>query len=84
MKRKRAAIKAIFSHLPEKKLTNDMLAERFPDWNIAKAYQNTGVAVRSIAAEDQCTSDLGIIAAEKMFAAGLCGPQEIDFLLFCT
>jgi len=84
MKRRRAALKAIFSYLAPEKLTNNMLAERFPDWNIDKAYQNTGVAVRSIAAADQCTSDLGIIAAEKMFAAGVCNPQDIDFLLFCT
>jgi len=84
MKRRRAAVTAIYSYLAGKKLTNEILAQQFPDWDIDKAFQNTGVAVRSVAEKDQCTSDLGIIAAQKLFASGICGPNNIEFLLFCT
>jgi 3-oxoacyl-[acyl-carrier-protein] synthase-3 len=80
----RAGIKAIATYLPPKKLTNDDLAEMYPDWDIQKTYENTGVAVRRIAAPDECTSDLGIKAAQELFSSGICTPSEIDFLLFCT
>ena len=81
---KKAAIKAIHSYLPPNKLTNEQLAQKFPDWDIKKTFENTGVAERSIAGAGECTSDLGVIAAEKLFASGACAPENIDFLLFCT
>lgn len=84
MKSKKAIIKAVKSYLPPTKLTNEDLAKRFPDWDIEKTFQSTGVAVRSIAAPDQCTSDLGVIAAQNLFASGVGNPEDIDFLLFCT
>jgi 3-oxoacyl-[acyl-carrier-protein] synthase-3 len=81
---KNAAIKAIHSYLPPTKLTNEQLALEFPDLDMGKAFESTGVAVRSIAAPDECASDLGVRAAEKLFASGACSPADIDFLLFCT
>jgi 3-oxoacyl-[acyl-carrier-protein] synthase III len=84
MKSKKAVIKAIKSYLPPSKLTNEDLARNFPEWDIDKTFQNTGVAVRSIASADQCTSDLGVIAAQSLFTSGICKPEDIDFLLFCT
>jgi 3-oxoacyl-[acyl-carrier-protein] synthase-3 len=84
MKSKKAVLKAIKSYLPPTKLTNEDLAKKFPDWDLEKTFQNTGVAIRSIAAPDQCTSDLGVIAAQNLFNSGICKPEDIDFLLFCT
>lgn len=81
---KKAYIKAIRSYQPLKKLTNIQIAEEFPQHDIDKIFQSTGVAYRSIAASDVCASDLGVIASDKLFAEGLCQPEEIDFLLFCT
>src|SRR3974377_1781999 len=83
MKNKWAAIKAITYHLPSQKLTNKQLAQEFQDWGMEKIYEKTGVAERRLAAADECASDLGVIAAEKLFATGVCRPQEIDFLIFC-
>jgi 3-oxoacyl-[acyl-carrier-protein] synthase-3 len=80
----KAGIKAIVTHLPSKKLTNDDLAKIYPDWDVQKTYENTGVAVRRIAEPDECTSDLGVKAAQELFSRGACTPSEIDFLLFCT
>ncbi|SRR6266571_644803 len=80
----RAAIKAIRSFLPEKKLTNEQLAEQFGDWHAGQILSKTGVAVRGVAAENECASDLGVAAAKRLFDEGVCAPDEIDFLIFCT
>ena len=80
----RAALTAIKSFLPETKLTNEQLAQQFGDWHASQILSKTGVAVRGIAAENECASDLGVKAAQRLFESGACAPDEIDFLLFCT
>jgi 3-oxoacyl-[acyl-carrier-protein] synthase III len=82
--RQRAAIKAITSYLPAVKLTNEQLAQEFGDRHAAQILEKTGVAVRSVAAPDECASDLGVAAARHLFESGACSPEEIDFLLLCT
>lgn len=77
-------IKTIHSYLPPTILTNEQLAQEFPDLDMVKAFESTGVAVRHIATPDECTSDLGVLAAQELFASGICRPNDIDFLLFCT
>jgi 3-oxoacyl-[acyl-carrier-protein] synthase-3 len=79
-----AAIAAIECHLPEQCLTNEQLSEAFPEWSIEKIQEKTGIAERWIAAEGECSSDLGIAAAQKLFANAACKPSDIDYLLFCT
>lgn len=81
---KKAVIKGIASYLPEEKISNEMLSEMFIGWDIHKVYQNTGVVFRSISKENQCTSDLAVLAAQKLFFMGVCKPEEVEFLLFCT
>ena len=81
---KRAAIKAIKSFLPEGKLTNEQLAEEFGDWHAGQIFSKTGVAVRGVAGANETASDLGVAAGKRLFESGACGPDEIDFLLFCT
>jgi len=80
----RAVIKGIEYHLPEGRLTNSDLATQFPEWSVEKIEQKTGIAERRIAAPDECSSDLAIAAAKKLFATGACKPAEIDFVLLCT
>src|SRR5256884_9476178 len=80
----RAAIKAIKSFLPEQKLTNEQLAEQFGDWDASQILSKTGVAVRGVAGSNECASDLGVKAAQRLFESGACTPEEIDFLIFCT
>lgn len=84
MSRVKAAVREITSYLPEQKLTNDELAAEFVDWDAAKILAKTGIAVRSIASENECASDLGVAAAKRLFESGACAPGDIDFLLFCT
>ena len=80
----RAALTAIKSFLPANKLTNEQLAEQFGDWHAGQILSKTGVAVRGVAGPDECASDLGVKAAQRLFADGVCAPEDIDFLIFCT
>ena len=84
MENNRAVIKAIRSFLPAAKLTNEQLAAEFADLDAEKILHKTGIAVRFVAAPDECASDLGVAAARHLFESGACSPGEIDFLLFCT
>lgn len=79
-----AAIGPIAIHLPEKVDHNDTLKEQFPKWDIPLIYAKTGIRARHIAAPGECASDLGVAAAEKLFAEHNIDRNSIDFLLFCT
>ena len=79
-----AALSALEYYLPEKVLTTAELSAEFPEWQVEKIDQNTGIRERHIAASDECTSDLAVAAARKLFATGVCDPQSIDYVLLCT
>ena len=80
----KAAIRAIEYYLPEKAVTTEQLSAEFPEWPVQKIDEKTGIQVRHIAGEDECSSDLGVAAARKLFESGSCAPQDIDYVLFCT
>jgi 3-oxoacyl-[acyl-carrier-protein] synthase III len=80
----RAVVKAIEYHLPEHVLTNRQLAESFSEWTAEKIEDKTGIIERRIASPDECSSDLGVAAAEKLIASGACRREDIDYLLLCT
>ncbi len=79
-----ASIGPIAIHLPETVEGNDRLEAEFPKWNMDLVYAKTGIRARHIAAADQCASDLGVAAAEKLFSQHQIDRGSIDFLLFCT
>jgi 3-oxoacyl-[acyl-carrier-protein] synthase-3 len=79
-----AAIGPIAVHLPARIETNDWLRAQFPSWDMELIYSKTGIAQRHIAAEGECSSDLGVAAAEKLFEQFGIDRSSIDFLLFCT
>lgn len=81
---KKAAVRAISSYLPDTILDNEMLAAEFTDWTPGKIYEKTGIRIRHIAAEDECSSDLGVRATERLFEQHGVKPEQIDYLLFCT
>ena len=80
----RAAIKAIASFFPQTRLTNQDLAAQLGTWTADEIREKTGVSSRAIAGPDECASDLGVAAAQRLFESGACRPETIDFLLFCT
>lgn len=79
-----AAVGPISVHLPERVETNEDLQRDNPRWDMELIASKTGIYQRHIAAPEECSSDLGVKAAEKLFADFQIDPQSIDFLLFCT
>ncbi|MDR1653973.1 MAG: ketoacyl-ACP synthase III [Prevotellaceae bacterium] len=77
-------IKAISYYLPEKILTNEDLAQEFPEWTVEKIASKIGVNQRHIAEKNQTAADLGVNAAEKLFTEHNIDKNSVDFLLFCT
>lgn len=81
---KYAAIGPVVAHYPERVETNEQLQQEFPNWDMNLIFEKTGIAVRRIAAPNECASDLGVAAAQKLFTQFNIDPHSIDFLLFCT
>jgi 3-oxoacyl-[acyl-carrier-protein] synthase-3 len=81
---KYAAIGPVAIHLPEKVEDNDFLGAQYPRWDMDLIFAKTGIRQRHIAGPDECASDLGVAAAEKLFAEYDVDRKSIDFLLFCT
>ena len=79
-----AAIKAIGVFLPQHTLTNEQLAQRYPDWGVDKILLKTGIEVRHLAGEGETAGDLAENAVRRLLATGACPPEEVDFLLLCT
>src|ERR1700733_4551585 len=79
-----AAISAIEYHLPYNVLSTAQLASAFPEWSVEKIDAKTGIRDRHIAADNECSSDLAVEAAKKLFRTGGCEPEQIDYVLFCT
>jgi len=79
-----ASLISIDYYLPERTVSTADLAREFPDWSAAKIEAKTGIGCRHIAAPDECSSDLAVAAAQKLFTAGSAHPEEIDYVLFCT
>jgi 3-oxoacyl-[acyl-carrier-protein] synthase III len=77
-------IKAIEYYLPEKVVTNQDLKDKFPDLRIDDLTRLTGVYERHAVAEDQTAADMGILAAEKLFAESGLDRGQIDFVILCT
>ena len=80
----RASITAVEFHLPARNLSNHELEVCFPEWPADKIKEKLGITNRGIAAPDECSSDLAVSAAHRLFERGSCKPSEIDFVLFCT
>jgi 3-oxoacyl-[acyl-carrier-protein] synthase-3 len=79
-----AQISAIEYYLPERVVTNEDLAASFPEWTPAKILAKTGIAERRLAAPEQCSSDLAVEAAQKLFQSGACQRSDVDYILLCT
>jgi 3-oxoacyl-[acyl-carrier-protein] synthase III len=79
-----AKLTAIEYYLPERVLSTHDLSTEFPEWSVEKIDDKTGISQRHIAAPDECSSDLAVAAARKLFESGACQPEEIDFVLLCT
>lgn len=80
---KKVYIKDIAYYLPEAILTNEQIAQEFPEWSAEKVANKVGITERHIAAADETATDMAYHAAEKLFAQGV-EKSQIDFVLLCT
>ena len=64
--------------------TTISLASQHPKWDMDLIFAKTGIRRRHIAGPEECASDLGVAAAEKLLAEYQIDRSTIDFLLFCT
>ena len=79
----KAYIKDIAYYLPKQVLTNEQIAERFPEWSAEKVAGKVGITERHIAADNETATDMAQKAAEQLFAQGV-DKSQIDFVLLCT
>lgn len=79
-----AHIAAIATYVPDAVLDNAELAALYPEWPADKILDKTGIAARHVAGPDETALDLGVAAAERLFAEGGIDRGEVDFLIFCT
>ena len=77
-------IEEIAYYLPEKKLTNEVLAEEYPEWNVEKVSLKSGVNVRHVAEDDETALDLAKKACDQLFQAAPEWKEKIDGIVFCT
>lgn len=79
----RTRISGTGSYLPEKVLTNHDL-EKLVDTNDQWITERTGIKQRHIAADNQVTSDLAVIAARRAIEAAKLTATDIDMILVAT
>lgn len=80
----KAYIKAIDYYLPDKVLTNDQIAARFPEWSAEKVAKKVGITERHLSAEGETATDMAYKAAEKLLRSFPKERERIDFLLLCS
>jgi 3-oxoacyl-[acyl-carrier-protein] synthase-3 len=81
---KYASVGPIATSFPDSVEDNQYLGNKFPNWDMELIYAKTGIRVRHIADRNECVSDLGVAAAQRLFETYGIDPGSIDFLLFCT
>lgn len=78
-----AVVTGCGSYLPENKVTNDEISKRVDtsdEWIRAR----TGINARHIAADDELTSDLAVVAAKRALADANCEAGDIDLIVVAT
>lgn len=76
-------ILGVGAYLPERVMTNaelEKMVNTTDEWIV----ERTGIKARHIAAPEQATSDMSIIAAKKALADAKTSPEEIDLVIVAT
>lgn len=80
----RNEIKHISCYYPKDIITNESLQNEFPSLKLKELTRLTGVQTRHISAKEETSLDMGVRAAEKLFADYYISKNEIDFVIFCS
>ena len=78
-----ARIAGVGSFLPDKVVTNHDL-EKTMDTSDEWIRERTGIKRRHVAADDETTSSMGVIAARRAMEMAGVGPEEIDLIVVGT
>jgi 3-oxoacyl-[acyl-carrier-protein] synthase-3 len=79
----RSVIVGTGSYLPSKRITNDDLAQHLEtshEWIV----ERTGICARYVAAPDEYTSDMALVACERALEAAELTSQDIDLIILAT
>lgn len=79
-----ARLRAVAGFVPQGRLSNAVLAEEHPDWDMARLGSKIGIVERRIAEPGETAGDLAAAAARRLFAATGTSGSDFDYLLFCT
>lgn len=79
-----SAIELWSYYLPERRVTNEQLSERFPEWSAQKIAGKTGITERPVSAPGELSSDMAVAAAERLFETHGVDRSSIDFLIICS
>jgi len=80
----KAYIEAISYYLPELILSNKDLADQFPEWTAEKIGGKLGISERRIVSREELSSDMAVVAGNKLFEENKIDRTSVDFLLLCT
>jgi len=81
----RACLRAIASYLPEGRLTNEMIVDRYGgEWTAEKVFEKTGIRSRRVASEGEFCSHMAVKAAKALFAQDPSFGSDIDLLVLAT
>lgn len=78
-----AVIRGIGSYTPERRVTNDELAQTL-DTSDEWIQSHTGIRSRHVAAPEQAASDLAVEACTRALAEAKCDPATVDLILLAT
>ena len=70
--------------LPERVLTNAELERQFPEWDLERVTDKSGVHARHIARADETAFDLALNAARGVLENAGVTAEELDGVVFCT
>jgi len=79
-----ARIKGVALHLPAHKLTNEAISAEFPEWDVAKISDKTGIQSRRIAGPNEFSSHLGICATQALIEKYSLDIASFDYLISVT
>ena len=79
----KAYIRSIGAYTPEKRVSNEELS-RTLDTSNEWIESHTGIRNRHIATAEQCSSDLGTLAARAALERAGVKPEEVDLILLAT
>ena len=71
-------------HLPSINLTNEKISEQYPNWDVDKASNKTGVYNRFIADVGETAFDLSVSAISKLLHHSKIQIEDIGGIIYCT